>query len=121
MRGLLSFLLLICSLIAHGMDNSSLDVDASTNCFVVRLDANPTTGYQWSVLQYDKERFTLSRADYQKPQTNLIGAGGVMQFRFCLNQGKTYPKKTQMLFQYARSWDPKSATLKSLMLHFIRE
>lgn len=106
------------SLIANAGTNLELNVDATESSFVVSLAANPTTGYTWSVLEFDKNLLTLTSSQYQKAKNKLIGAGGQMLFTFSLNKGKTYPQRTNMTFKYARSWEPNSATLQKITVNF---
>lgn len=97
-----------------------MQVDASNPQFDVTLPANPTTGYQWAVTQYDKTLFQMTGSQYFAPQTKRMGAGGQMIFTFRLNKGKNYPQKTNLLFTYARSWEPKSGTQKPVIITFYK-
>lgn len=108
------------SIIANASDDISLNVNSNETSFIVTLDANPTTGYQWSVVQFDKKLLTLTKSQFLRPKTNLIGAGGQMQYTFTLNKGKTYSSKTKMVFKYSRSWEPQSATVQNVIVHFTR-
>lgn len=100
-------------------DELSINASTGETSFEVVLAANPTTGYQWSLVQYDQSLLTLSTSYYKKPDTNLIGAGGQMVFGFTLKKGQTYPASSSMVFKYARSWDPGSATIKNVTVHFL--
>lgn len=112
--------LLFCfSILAHAGDSLAITVGANQNSFVVKLPANPTTGFQWKVVQFDKNLLTLSNSQYQKAQTNLIGAGGQMAFTFTLNNKKNLPEKTKMTFKYSRSWEPGTATVKKVVVNFV--
>lgn len=118
MNRFLGSLLLIFSICAQANDNLSLSVSPSQNSFVVKLKANPTTGFQWNVIQFDKQLMSLTSSQYQKPQSNLIGAGGQMLFTFTLNKLKNRPEKTNIVFKYARSWEPDGSTIKKVTIHF---
>jgi inhibitor of cysteine peptidase len=118
MNNLLFAVLLAFSVSAFADDDLVIKVNKKQPSFVVSLAANPTTGYQWSVEQFDKSLFTLTSSNYQRPQTNLIGAGGTMLFTFTLKQGKIYPNQTKMTFKYARSWEPDSASVKNVTINF---
>ena len=122
MKILLGSVLLGFSIIAHAGagDDLTINVNASQSSFVVQLAANPTTGYQWKVVKFDKNLLSLLSSHYQKPQTNLIGAGGKMFFTFTLNNGKSYPEKTNIVFKYARSWEPDSSTVKNVTVNFVK-
>lgn len=120
MKILFSSLLLSFSMMAQANDTVSLDVNIKDPSFSLSLPANPTTGFQWTVEQYDKNLLTLSASVYEKPTTNLVGAGGVMHFTFAVQKGKTLPEHTQIQLKYARSWEPKSATMKTVQVNFVR-
>ena len=120
MKIILSCALFLLSMNIFAGDELSLDVKRSKASFVVTLAANPTTGYQWTVENFDRDLFTLSNTLYQRPQTNLIGAGGQMLYTFSLNKGKSYPAQTDMVFKYARAWEPESAMKKTVVVHFVK-
>ena len=120
MKILFSSLLLGFAMTVHADDELSLDVNVKDPSFVISLPANPTTGFQWAVDQYDKNILTLSSSVYQKPQTNLVGAGGQMQFTFTLQKGKALPEHTHLQFKYARAWEPKTATVKKVQVNFLK-
>lgn len=118
MRILLSAFLLSYLIAASAADSLSINVDAQKSQFEVSLPANPTTGYQWTVQDYDRSFLKLLASQYKGPETKLIGAGGQMIFRFLLVKGKIYPKKTKMLFKYARPWDAQSGSFKKVFINF---
>ena len=118
MRTILGGLLLLGSVCSYATDTMTIKVDPSSSQFVVKLPSNPTTGYQWSIVKYDKQLLKMTNKSYLAPQTKLIGAGGVMTFTFALMKGKSYPKSTQLSFIYARGWESKSGTLKQVMVNF---
>lgn len=117
MRGFISIVLIVFSFIASA-EEYSMSVNKKNNSFAVSLVANPTTGFEWSVIGYDKQLLTLTKSSYQKPKTNLMGAGGQMIFTFTLNAGKSYPKNTIIAFKYARHWEPETAVLKKIAIYF---
>ncbi|KTD67360.1 MULTISPECIES: protease inhibitor I42 family protein [Legionella] len=121
MKTILGLLLLSCSMMASANDNSTMDVSVNNPNFVVTLPANPTTGFQWKVVRYDKNLLILSNSAYEGTKTNLIGAGGQMHFTFELKKGKSYPESTVLVFKYARSWEPKTATIKKIKVNFVKK
>ncbi len=119
MRSIIIFLLAVCSFWVHGADVMTVYVNpANTKEFQVKLAANPTTGYQWSVKSYDQSILELADSKFIPPNTKLIGAGGEMVYTFKLVEGKTYPQSTQLEFTYARSWEPNSATSQEVTVQF---
>ncbi len=107
-------------MMTYANDKLTLDVNVSSPNFEVTLPANPTTGFQWSVVHYNKKLLTLSNSYYEQPKTKLIGASGQMHFIFTLQKGKNYPASTDILFKYARSWEPSSATTRNIKVNFVK-
>lgn len=120
MNRLIGLLMSLISLNAFANDSLSIDVKQNQPSFQVTLKANPTTGYKWSVVNYDKKLLTLSSSVYQAPKTMLIGAGGKMVFTFTLNKGQVYPAQTKMTFNYARPWEKGSGDVQSVVVNFVK-
>ncbi len=120
MKTVLGLLLLSFSMMIHADDNLTMNVNVNDPSFIVTLPANPTTGFQWSVVRFDNDLLTLRSSAYERPKTNLIGAGGQMHFTFARQKGKSYPDSTVIVLKYARSWEPDTATLKSIKVNFIK-
>ena len=114
-------LLLLCASCLSAANTLTMNVDPTNPQFVVELPSNPTTGYQWTVTTYDKTLLQMTSSHYVAPQTKLIGAGGKMIFTFAPVKGKAYPQSTQMLFTYVRPWEPKSGTLKKVIINFTKK
>ncbi len=113
-------LLFLSSCVAHAVDSDSINrvVDSQKKFFIIRLPSNPTTGYQWRVEDYNKSLFKLVKSHYIPEATNLMGAGGQMNFKFVLKKGKDYPDKSTMVFKYARPWEKTGGTPKTIHLTF---
>ena len=122
MNIVLSVLLYILSMTAYAGDAMSIDVDSSQSSFEVSLASNPTTGFQWSIVSFDKELLTLTSVSFQRPDSRLIGAGGHTLFTFSLNKGKSYPKTTSIMFKYARPWEKSSSnqTIQNVSINFTK-
>ena len=118
MRALLAGLLLICCCWVNAANTISIKAVTSAKEFQISLSANPTTGYQWSVKEYDKTLFKLKSSYYQRPQSKLIGAGGKMVYTFALRKRQHYPQQTKMLFSYARAWEPNSVSSQKVIVNF---
>ncbi|WP_298625288.1 protease inhibitor I42 family protein [uncultured Legionella sp.] len=119
MKIILGFLLMSITFISHAADTLSMNVNNNVTSFKVTLAANPTTGFQWTAEEYDKDLLTLTDSEYIRPKTKLIGAGGEMMFVFTLNKGKTVPKSTKMLFKYARAWETGTGKEQTVVVNFI--
>lgn len=86
--------------------------------FVVTLPANATTGFQWEIVSYDKNLFTLISSEYLPSNTNRIGAGGMMSFSFKINKLVSYPASSPIQFRYARSWEASTGRVTTINVNF---
>jgi inhibitor of cysteine peptidase len=121
MRLIFGILLFLCSLCGYATDTLIINVARGSQQFVVSLPSNPTTGYQWGLTAYDKKILRMVDSHFIAPETKLIGAGGKMTFTFALVKPQSPPHNTSLLFTYARSWEPKSGTLKHVTVNFIKK
>jgi inhibitor of cysteine peptidase len=72
----------------------------SGDTLVITLDANPTTGYSWHVLEIDDSILKAGKTEF-RPQSNLLGAPGkeIMYFT-ALENGET-----KLVLGYLRPWE----------------
>ncbi|MBQ6570067.1 MAG: protease inhibitor I42 family protein [Clostridia bacterium] len=71
--------------------------------FVVELEGNPTTGYQWDCRIIDENIVKLSGSNYQQSDNpeGLVGVGGTYKFVIeALAEGET-----DVVFTYSRPWE----------------
>ena len=70
--------------------------------FVIALDSNPTTGYDWEE-SHDPYKLILIEKKYEPDEkaAGLVGAGGTQHFRF--TSQKT--GETEITFVYKRPWE----------------
>ena len=95
-----------------------MTVPVNQKQFSINLDSNPTTGYQWTLIKFDKTLLALTASQYIPATSKLMGAGGQMQFAFKLGKGKTYPLMTTMIFKYQRPWESEAGTLQTVNIKF---
>lgn len=111
--------LTLCSFQSTAEQALTVRVDKNQSSFRITLPANPTTGFQWTVKQYDKKLLKIQDSYYAASATKRMGAGGDMTFIFSRLSTKSFPNSTIILFRYARSWEPASSgTLKRIKLYF---
>lgn len=80
-------------------DDAGASVTVSrTGTLELQLEANPTTGYQWVVL--DPGLVELTTESYE-PESDLAGAGGVTTFCFTPTGAGTAPLR----LGYLRPWE----------------
>jgi inhibitor of cysteine peptidase len=78
--------------------------------FMVALDANPTTGFQWEP-RFEADALQLLERRPPTPGPG-VGAGGVERFRF-----KAIGQRTsRLVFAYRRPWDTQAAEELSFQL-----
>ena len=77
--------------------------------FVIVLDSNPTTGYNWEET-HDSNVLSLVEEKYDRDEKSpgLIGSGGTQYFRFKALK----PSKTELTVIYKRSWETEIADQK---------
>ena len=70
--------------------------------FVITLEANATTGYEWQLTSpIDGDHLDLVRSEYIPDETGLFGSGGRSIWTFkAVKAGKA-----RISFKYVRSWE----------------
>lgn len=85
--------------------------------FTIALKANATTGFSWQLEAYDHRLLHLLWRDYQRPQTQLMGAPGIQLFRFQLNAGVATQKLDGTIhLSYRRPWEKTSDSAQETMV-----
>ena len=69
---------------------------------VITLDANPSTGYSWHVLEMDASILKAEKKEFQ-PRSNLLGAPGMEILCFT----GLRPGDTKLVLGYLRPWEKK--------------
>ena len=108
---------LLWSTTLSASDPKILEVDRNQPFFTINLKANPSTGYVWQPIHYDKQLLLLVDTSFVVTNRKLMGSPGISVFQFQRKASK-YPKKTQITFKYARSFEPGSETLQKIIIHF---
>lgn len=78
--------------------------------FIIALDSNPTTGYEWAAT-YDESMLILAESSYKtgkEAQQGAVGAGGTQYFHFKANKSG----QTEITLAYKRPWEAESAEQK---------
>lgn len=80
--------------------------------FVITLDANATTGYEWQLASpIDDSLIRLVSSEYVPDKTNLVGSGGKSVWTFkAIRAGKT-----QISFKYIRPWEKNIPPVKEVV------
>ena len=70
--------------------------------FVITLDANVTTGYEWQLANpIDDSLIKLVRSEYVPHKTGLVGSGGKSIWTFKAIQAG----KARISYKYVRPWE----------------
>jgi inhibitor of cysteine peptidase len=77
---------------------------------VVRLAANPTTGYDWAIAR-KPTALKLVKRTYLAASPMRIGQGGTDVFRFSVRSGQG-----RLELVYRRSWEKGKAPLRTFLL-----
>jgi len=75
--------------------------------FTIELQSNPSTGYRWHLLYFNKSILKLIYSEFATQPTNQIGTAGIQRFNFEATKKGT----TSIKLIYKRSWE--SETVKS--------
>ena len=82
-------------------EESSIAVAVGTS-FVIELDSNATTGYQWQMLPLGGSALTAGPGTYLEPGGSVVGRGGWQRFPFTAAGVGT----ATVSFEYRRSFEP---------------
>ncbi|MDN7025003.1 hypothetical protein FGU65_08905 [Methanoculleus sp. FWC-SCC1] len=80
-------------------DNGTTVTVARGSEFAIRLDENPTTGYEWNATYSDN--LSLVNDTFVPPETQLVGAGGVRVWQFEAAETGT----AEFMAVYKRPWE----------------
>ena len=70
--------------------------------FQIALQANPTTGYKWELVEsLDESKVKLARSEYRRNEPARVGSGGVEVWTFRAVGAGT----TSLSFKYVRPWE----------------
>ena len=85
-------------------DPSKPIIVESGTAFVIELDSNKTTGYEWQIAYpLDKYAFELVGVEYVKPRGSIPGAEGKENWTF--NALSSRNGKLPIAFKYVRAWE----------------
>jgi len=103
----MALILAVCLLAACGGVKTYVDPEEKISVgiedeFIIALDSNPTTGYDWEE-SHDPYKLILVEKKYEPDEkaAGLVGAGGTQYFRF--TSQKT--GETEVTFTYKRPWE----------------
>jgi len=123
---LLALLLIVAVLMVYGPVPHEVQLTAADNgseielkkgqALAINLEANPTTGYTWDVVEPHDGQVMQQVGEIEfKPESDLIGAGGVQIIRFeIVNAGRAALKLV-----YHRPWETDVEPLKTFAIQVL--
>ncbi|HUV79984.1 MAG TPA: protease inhibitor I42 family protein [Candidatus Bathyarchaeia archaeon] len=98
-------------------DNGSTVELESGQVLSITLNANPTTGYTWEVVDAPGEQVMRQVGEIEfipnRQESGIVGSGGVQIIRFeCVNAGQTVLKLV-----YHRPWETDVEPLETFSIH----
>ena len=122
---IIAILLIVVVLMAYGpsevqltaADNGSTVELESGQTLSITLEANPTTGYTWEVVDAPGEQVMRQVGEIEfvpnKQEPGIVGSGGVQIIRFeCINAGQTV-----LELVYHRPWETDVEPLETFTVH----
>lgn len=86
--------------------DNTINVTRKDSMISIRLESNPTTGYQWSLDVHDKRYIGLADHYYVAPESKLLGASGHEVWLFNIKPiAFKMVNQTKFDMIYARSWN----------------
>lgn len=114
----LVILMLLFSMNCFSQDSIIKKVDPAKKQITIELPSNPTTGYKWTLLDYNHSVLQLSDTAYTQKNNAQIGASGVRRYVFSVKAGDVFPIQTKLIFKYARPWDKQSGNITRMTIQF---
>jgi len=96
----------------------SISLDATCYRFEIKLPANPSTGFRWTLESYDTEHFACFETEYVAASTTRMGAPGTRIFYFKQKEVAACPESTTLRFSYGRSWEAGSSSSTEVTVQF---
>ncbi|MBD2194620.1 MULTISPECIES: protease inhibitor I42 family protein [Calothrix] len=98
-----------------GKDDNGKTVELSVGqSFLIQLNENPTTGYQWEVSKIDADFVKLTEDQYIQNIDSETGGGGIRNFKFTANSTGEY--QIQLVHQCSWRRDESSITYFKIKL-----
>jgi len=84
--------------------------------FIIKLKANPTTGYTWILREYDKNQLELVKHEFVRGPSQLVGAPGYDFWTFHAKPDFfTQSQQTTIRLTYMRPWEPITTNTKDVV------
>lgn len=73
----------------------------------IRLEENPTTGYQWEVDEFDEQVIVVEHSDFSMAPGTGIGGGGIRTLAFRARSRGTVVLQMKL----RREWEPEETAI----------
>jgi inhibitor of cysteine peptidase len=85
-------------------------VSEDSPVIIIKLQANPSTGYSWYLIKIKRKYIEPVSAKYFPPAAHVLGAPGYMIWKFKMKPAAfIVPRMVHFSLSYARTWDLSSA------------
>lgn len=92
-------------------DKPNITVTTKQPSFMLKLKANPSTGYLWFLRDYDASLLTPVSHTYEKPDPKLMGAPGYDLWTFKMKPAAfIVPRQTTLRMIYTRPFSNENVT-----------
>lgn len=86
--------------------NTTITQNSNQPTFIIQLKSNRTTGYSWSLENYDEQAIQLLQHRYLPPTQMIAGAAGIEKWTFRLTKDAfATPKTFSIALVYKRPWE----------------
>jgi predicted secreted protein len=82
---------------------------------LIRLEENPTTGYQWTAPEFDANCLHLESNTYTRRESAGVGGGGIRQFEFSVIAAC----RATIHLAYKRPWETDTAVRRTFELTIV--
>jgi inhibitor of cysteine peptidase len=98
--------------LAHA-DRLKLKLAPGQKEFSFSLASNPTTGYRWTIQDYDASKLRFSGTKYHARVTGMMGSGGQQTFHFRVLKPH-HRIETKIDLVYSRPWEKKAVKMQEV-------
>ena len=98
----------------HDFDNETITIEVNKP-FTFRIKANPSSGYNWNVIEQDSEMIPMLSKKFEKSKSVLHGAPGYRIFEFIPKQ----IGQTLIIFEYKRPFESNAIKTYQLIINIV--
>ena len=93
-----------------------LHMQANNPQLSIKLSSNPTTGFTWKLISYDKNVLQFNSQKYISSTPQAIGSGGTTEFYFTGLKHPSSMHTTKLILNYSRSWEKNAGKITEVIV-----